>query len=93
MDDLVDFTSFSPDILTKLGEDFVHVLSVPNPVLFRFRVEKRCADMISKVVSEARKSPKGLPSRGAAVLAEMFHEVPLHLQVFPRPLKSLVVRA
>jgi len=87
MGDLVDFTSLGPDVLTKLGEDFVRALSVPNPMLFWSKGEKDCVDRISKVVSRARKSPMDLSSRDATLLAETFHEVCLHNQVSPRHLK------
>jgi len=92
MGDLVDFTSFGPDVLTELVEDFVRALSVPNPMLFWSRGEKDCVDRISKVVSRARKSPMGLSSLDATVLAEAFHEVCLRNQVSPRHLKPPVVR-
>jgi len=87
VDDLVDFTSVAPEILTKLGEDFVRALSVPNPELHWVQREQDCADRISEVVSRTRTSPTGVSSRDATVLAETFHEVYLHNQIFPRSLK------
>jgi len=94
MDGLVDFTSLSTEILTKLGEDFVRALSVPNPQLIWVSVgrEKPCADRISEVVSRAKTSPTGLSSQDATALAKTFHEVCLRNKISPRPLIPLVLR-
>jgi len=86
MGGLVDFTSLGPEILTKLGEDFVRALSVPNPMLHWALGEKDYADRISEVVSRASRSPTGLSSRDATELAETFRKACFCHQTFSRPL-------
>ena len=49
-------------------------------------------DLISEVVSKARRSSMGLSLEDAEVLAEKFQEVSLPQYAFIRPLNPLVVR-
>lgn len=86
----MDFALLGPEILIKLGEDFVRASPAPKLVTPWPSIERYYASKISEVVSRARISPAGLSSQDATVLAKTFHEVCLRNWVFfPHLLKSL----